>query len=126
VWVAEQLLVGYLPPDAQSRLLRYVTEASAPGSRFATDHMAIWTPARQQAREAFVDSWRRRGLQVNLASVTYPGEYGHVPAYLGANGWETVDRNVVELFAAVGLSELWRGGPEDLAVTPGYVTAQRP
>jgi hypothetical protein len=36
-----------------------------------------------------------------------------------------VERNVVELFAEVGLSELWRGGPDDLAVTPGYVTAVR-
>jgi methyltransferase (TIGR00027 family) len=125
VWVVEQLLVGYLPPDAQNRLLRDVTEASAAGSRFATDHMAIWTPARQQAREAFVESWRRKGLEVDLGSLTYPGEYGHVPAYLGAHGWEAVERNVVELFAEVGLSELWRGGPDDLAVTPGYVTAVR-
>ncbi|OBG21021.1 SAM-dependent methyltransferase [Mycobacterium sp. 852002-51057_SCH5723018] len=125
VWVAEQLLVGLLPPDAQNRLLREVTESSAAGSRFAADHMAIWTPARQQAREAFVDSWRQTGLEVDLASLTYPGEYGHVPEYLGAHGWETVERNVVELFAEVGLSELWRGGPDDLAVTPGYVTAVR-
>lgn len=44
VWVAEQLLVGYLPPQDQSRLLREVTAASAPGSRLAADHMPTWNP----------------------------------------------------------------------------------
>jgi methyltransferase (TIGR00027 family) len=125
-WIAEQLLVGYLPPDAQHRLLQGITEASAPGSRLSADHMAAWTPSRQAARQAFVDDWRRRGLDVDLASLTYPGEYRYVPEYLAAHGWETVQRNVVELFAAVGMSEFWRGRPEDVELIPGYVTATRP
>jgi methyltransferase (TIGR00027 family) len=125
VWVAEQLLVGYLPPDAQKRLLRDVTGSSAAGSRFATDHMATWTPARQAARQAFVDGWRQHGLDVDVASLTYPGEYRYVPEYLAAHGWETVERNVVELFALLGWAELWRGRPEDVGLVPGYVTAVR-
>ena len=44
VWIAEGLLVGYLPPDAQNRLLQDVTAVSATGSRFAADHMPTWTP----------------------------------------------------------------------------------
>jgi methyltransferase (TIGR00027 family) len=124
-WIAEQLLVGYLPPDAQHRLLAGVTEASAPGSRFSADHMASWTPERQAAREAFVEGWRRHGLDVDLASLTYPGEYRYVPEYLAAHGWETVQRNVVELFAALGLGEFWRGRPTDVELVPGYVTATR-
>ena len=126
VWIAEQLLVGYLPPDAQHRLLQGVSEASATGSRFSADHMATWTPERQAARQAFVDGWRRHGLDVDLASLTYPGEYRYVPEYLAAHGWETVQRNVVELFAALGSSELWRGRPKDVELIPGYVTATRP
>ncbi len=35
-WSAEGLL-GYLPPEAQDRLLDTITELSAPGSRFATE-----------------------------------------------------------------------------------------
>ena len=35
-WSAEGLL-GYLPPDAQDRLLDSITELSAPGSRIATE-----------------------------------------------------------------------------------------
>ena len=46
---------------------------------------------------AFVDGWRRHGLDVDLASLTYPGEYRYVPEYLAAHGWETVDRDVVDL-----------------------------
>jgi methyltransferase (TIGR00027 family) len=124
-WIAEQLLVGYLPPDAQHRLLHGVSEASAPGSRFSADHMATWTPERQAARQAFVEDWRRHGLDVDLASLTYPGEYRYVPEYLAAHGWETAQRNVVELFAAVGLTPLWRGRPQDVNLVPGYVTATR-
>jgi methyltransferase (TIGR00027 family) len=124
-WIAEQLLVGYLPPDAQHRLLQYVTRASAAGSRFTADHMATWTPARQAARQAFVDSWRRQGLDVDLASLMYPGEYRYVPEYLAAHGWETEVRNVVELCAGLGLADLWRGRPEDVDLVPGYVTATR-
>ncbi len=125
VWIAEQLLVGYLPPDAQHRLLQDVTRASAAGSRFAADHMAAWTPARQAARQAFVDSWRRQGLDVDLAGLMYPGEYRYVPEYLAAHGWETAERNVVELFTSLGLAELWRGRPEDVELVPRYLTATR-
>jgi methyltransferase (TIGR00027 family) len=126
IWVAEQLLVGYLPPDAQNRLLRDVTAASAAGSRFAADHMPTWTPIHVQAGRAFVERWRHRGLDIDLASVTYPGQYRYVPEYLAAHGWETVERDAVDLLTGMGLAELWRGGPDDLAVMPGFVTASRP
>jgi methyltransferase (TIGR00027 family) len=126
IWIAEQLLVGYLPPAAQNRLLQDVTALSAPGSRFAADHMPTWTPVHVEAGRAFVDGWRRQGLDVDLTSLTYPGEYRYVPEYLAAQGWQTVERNVVDLLTGMGLAELWRGGPYDLAVIPGFVTASRP
>jgi methyltransferase (TIGR00027 family) len=125
VWIVEQLLVGYLPPDAQNRLLNDVTAVSAAGSRFAADHMPTWTPSQLEIWRAFVDGWRQHGLNVDLAILTHPGEYRYVPEYLVAHGWETVERNVVDLLTAMGLAELWRGGPDELAVIPGYVTATR-
>jgi methyltransferase (TIGR00027 family) len=124
-WIAEQLLVGYLPPDTQNRLLHDVTAASAVGSRFAADHMPTWTPLQVEAGRAFIGRWRQHGVDLDLASLTYPGEYRYVPDYLASRGWKTVERNVVELLASMGLAELWRGGPDDLAVVPGYVTAAR-
>jgi methyltransferase (TIGR00027 family) len=125
VWIAEQLLVGYLPPAAQNRLLRDVTAVSAAGSRFAADHLPTWTPKQLEAGRAFVDRWRQHGLHVDLASLTYPGEYRYVPEYLASRGWATADRNILELLTAMGLAELWRGGLDDLAVTPRYLTATR-
>ena len=59
VWIVENLLVGYLTPDWQNRLLHDVTAVSATGSRFAADHMSTWTPAQLQAGHAFVGMWRR-------------------------------------------------------------------
>jgi methyltransferase (TIGR00027 family) len=125
VWIAEQLLVGYLRPDAQNRLLQDVTAVSAAGSRFAADYLPTWTASQLEAGRAFVDGWRQHGLDVDLARMTYPGDYRHVPEYLASHGWETAERNVVELLTGMGLAELWRGGPDELAVAPRYVTATR-
>jgi methyltransferase (TIGR00027 family) len=125
VWIAEQLLVGYLPPDAQNRLLQDVTSVSTAGSRFAADHMPTWTPRHLEAARAFVEGWRQHGLDIEVASITHSGEYRYVPEYLASHGWNTAERNVVELLTGMGLAELWHGGPDDLAVTPGYVTATR-
>jgi len=122
VWIAEQLLVGYLTPAEQDRLLHAVTLLSAPGSRLAADHLPIWTPLQPAVERAFVDHWRQYGLDVDLACVTYPGEYRYVPEYLADDGWETVERDAAELFAALGPAELPRGGRGGMAA---YVTATR-
>jgi methyltransferase (TIGR00027 family) len=125
VWIVEQLLVGYLPPNAQNRLLDDVTAASAAGSRFAADHMPTWTSSQLEAGRAFLDGWRQHGLDVDLAGLTYPGEYRYVPEYLEARGWETVQRYAADLFTATGLGSLWHGGAGDAAYIPRYVTATR-
>jgi methyltransferase (TIGR00027 family) len=124
VWIAEQLLVGYLPPDRQNRLLQDVTVVSAAGSRFAADHLPAWKPLQLEAWRAFVDGWRNHGLDVDLPSLTYPGQYRYVPEYLAARGWETVERNVVDLLTTMGMASMWRGGADELAFIPGYVTAR--
>jgi methyltransferase (TIGR00027 family) len=123
VWVAEGLLVGYLPPDAQNRLLQTLTEMSATGSRFAADHMPTWSPSQLEEGRALIDIWRQQGLDVDLTTLTYTGEYRYVPQYLAACGWKTVERKVADLFGAIGMASRWRGGPEDEAITPRYVTA---
>ncbi len=123
-WIAEQLLIGYLPPDEQNRLLHDVTAMSAAGSRFAADHMPVWTQLQLEAERTFVDGWRQHGLDVDLASLTYPGEYHYVPEYLATHGWETFQRNVTDVLGAMGLARP-RRGPGDTAFVPEYVTATR-
>ncbi len=124
VWIAEQLLIGYLTPSVQDRLLQAVTAMSATGSRFAADHMPTWTPLQLEAERSFVDGWRRHGLDVDLASLTHPGQYHYVPEYLTAHGWETVQRTVADLLGAIGLPG-WRRGPGDTEFVPEYLTATR-
>ncbi|ORA17202.1 class I SAM-dependent methyltransferase [Mycobacterium arosiense] len=125
VWVAEQLLVGYLAPDEQNRLLDAVTASSAPGSRFTADHMPTWNPLQLGAERAFVDGWRRRGLDLDLASLTHPGEYHYLPEYLANQGWKTAGRDITELLGAIGLDKRRRTGPGDSEFVPEYLTATR-
>jgi methyltransferase (TIGR00027 family) len=125
VWIAEQLLVGYLPPREQNQLLHAVTAASAPGSRLAADHMPTWNPLQLGAERAFVEGWRQRGLDVDLASLTYPGEYHYVPEYLAAHGWQARRRHITDLLGAMGLGKRRRTGRGDTEFIPEYVTATR-
>jgi methyltransferase (TIGR00027 family) len=125
VWVAEQLLVGYLSPGEQKRLLDAVTAASAAGSRFTADHMPTWNPLRLGAERAFVDGWRRRGLDVDLASLTHPGEYHYVPEYLASSGWRTAGLGITELLGAMGMGRRRQTAPGDAEFVPEYITATR-
>lgn len=122
VWIAENLLVGYLPPDAQDRLLHQVSASSAAGSRFAADHMP-WTEVQLQEGRAFIEGWRQEGLDIDLGKLTYSAEFGSLQENLEAHGWQVTDQTLVELLSTVGLSGRRRLSPHDLAVTPRYVTA---
>lgn len=122
VWIAEQVLIGYLTPGVQDRVLQGVTAMSAAGSRLAADHMPTWTPLQLEAERSFVEGWHRHGLDVDLASLTHAGQYHHVPDYLAARGWETVQRNVAGLLGGMGLPGRQGGGTE---FVPEYLTATR-
>jgi len=85
--------------------------------------MPTWTPLQQEAERAFVDDWRRFGLDVDPASLTYPGEYHYVPEYLATHDWDAVERDVGDLLGTMGLDS-----SRFLAQTefiPEYVTAMR-
>jgi methyltransferase (TIGR00027 family) len=122
VWIAENLLLGYLPPDAQDRLLRDVSLLSAAGSWFAADHLP-WTPAQVQEGQAFIDGWRQQGLDIDLNKLTYTAEFRSVPENLAAHKWQMTDRTVVELLTAMGLGGRRPMSARELAISPRYVTA---
>jgi methyltransferase (TIGR00027 family) len=125
VWIVEQLLVGYLSPAVQNLLLQGVTACSAAGSRFAADHMPTWSPLQLEAERAFVDVCREHGLDLDLASLTYPGEYHYVPEYLADLGWKTVEWGIADLLGAMGLAGRRRAGRGGTAFVPEYLTATR-
>ncbi|MDP7704198.1 class I SAM-dependent methyltransferase [Mycobacterium sp. TY815] len=122
VWIAENLLIGYLPPDAQDRLLHQVSASSAAGSWFAADHMP-WTDVQLQEGRAFIEGWRQEGLDIDLGKLTYSAEFGSLPENLEAHGWQTSERTLIELLSTAGLAGRRRVSRHDLAITPRYVTA---
>jgi methyltransferase (TIGR00027 family) len=125
VWIAETLLIGFLPRDGQSRLLDGITAVSAPGSRFAGDHLPTAASSQPEAGQTFVDTWRQFSVDVELTGLTYPGEFRAVPQHFADHGWETVERSATDLFTAIGMGGLLRGTPPDDGITPRYVSATR-
>ena len=106
-WSAEGLL-GYLPPDAQDRLLDTLTGLSAPGSRIAIDCAPPSDPAQEQrSRErmrAFSDHWREQGFHLDFSELVYIGERNEASAYLTGHGWRVAATGVNDLLAAHGLA----------------------
>jgi methyltransferase (TIGR00027 family) len=108
-WSAEGLL-GYLPPDAQDRLLDTITELSAPGSRVAVESVPNIDQADHekaiQRMQAASQRWRDHGFDLDFAELVYLGDRNEAAAYLGDHGWHLSRQSVRELFAANGLPPL--------------------
>jgi methyltransferase (TIGR00027 family) len=131
-WSAEGLL-GYLPPDAQDRLLDTITELSAPGSRVAVESVPNINPEDHekaiQRMQAASERWRDHGFDLDFAELVYLGDRNEAAAYLGDHGWHLSRQSVKELFAANGLPPL----PDDeevgnfgeLQYVSGVLGAQR-
>jgi methyltransferase (TIGR00027 family) len=105
-WSAEGLL-GYLPPEAQDRLLDTITALSAPGSRFATESAPTLAAAdhdviREQMQKS-ADQWREHGFDLDLAELIYLGDRNEADAYLTDHGWQLTGSTIGELFDAHGL-----------------------
>ena len=105
VFSAEGLL-GYLPPDAQDRLLDTVTGLSAPGSRIAMDSARPTTEAeRQQTRERMKKvskHWREQGFELDFTELTFVGERKDALTYLSDRGWEVHCTLTNDLLTAAG------------------------
>lgn len=105
-WSAEGLL-GYLPPDAQDRLLDTVTELSAPGSRFATESVSNVDPADQQKMkermQMISERWRAHGFDIDMTGLVYFGDRNEAAPYLADHGWQVTAINARDLLVANGL-----------------------
>jgi methyltransferase (TIGR00027 family) len=104
-WSAEGLL-GYLPPEAQDRLLDTITELSAPGSWLATESAPPIDKAdaeeAMERMQSAAERWREHGYDLDWADLVYLGDRNEPAAYLTERGW-TVDGNGVnELLTANG------------------------
>ncbi len=107
-WLAEGVLIGFLPPEAEVRLLDSITPLSSEGSRFAADYGNVAGESEQDQQQArsMTERWRELGLDLDIADLTYPGQHTDVAEHLRANGWDTTKASLAELFDAAGLPEL--------------------
>jgi methyltransferase (TIGR00027 family) len=109
-WSAEGLL-GYLPPDAQDRLLDTITELSAPGSRVAVESgpTSIAAEDREKAMERMQEAsqrWRDHGFDLDFAQLVYIEDRNEAGAYLADRGWQLTRRTVNELLTENNLSPI--------------------
>ncbi|OBF81522.1 SAM-dependent methyltransferase [Mycobacterium sp. 852002-51163_SCH5372311] len=108
-WIAEGLL-GYLPPEAQDRLMDNITALSAAGSRLAVEAIPS-RPQRdtEQAREMMRKStakWREHGFELDWEELGFEGERKDVADYLDGLGWRSVGTPMSQLLADNGLEAL--------------------
>jgi methyltransferase (TIGR00027 family) len=108
-WSAEGLL-GYLPPEAQDRLLDTITELSAPGSRLATESAPNPEPGDdeklKERMQTISERWRAHGFDLDMAGLVYFGDRNEAAPYLADHGWRLNSASIRELFAANGLDPL--------------------
>jgi methyltransferase (TIGR00027 family) len=111
-WIAEGLL-GYLPPEAQDRLLDNISVLSADGSRLATEAIPDMSDvdhdqAREMMRKA-TEKWRAHGFDLEFSELGYEGERNDVAVYLDTLGWQSEGKPMSQLLAAYGLPPIPQG-----------------
>jgi len=102
-WIAEGLL-PYLPPEAQDRLLDNITALSARGSRLATENisdMSVFTDERARNMRA---TWRKHGLDVDVAEMVWLGDRRQAAEHLTASGWTVTYYRTEQLYAQHGFT----------------------
>jgi len=108
-WSAEGLL-GYLPPEAQDRLLDTITELSAPGSRLATESAPNPEPGDEdkmrERMQTISERWRAHGFDLDMAGLVYFGERNEAAPYLSEQGWQLTNASIRDLFKANDLAPL--------------------
>jgi methyltransferase (TIGR00027 family) len=108
-WSAEGLL-GYLPPEAQDRLLDTITELSARGSRIATESAPNPQPGdgdkMRERMRVISERWRAHGFDLDMAGLVYFGDRNEAAAYLRDRGWSLDSISIRDLFSANGLAPL--------------------
>lgn len=108
-WAAEGLL-GFLPPEAQDRLLDQVTELSADASRLVAE-VFFNTGISGEALNAASEKWRANGLDIALGDLGFPGERNDAATYLEERGWRPVRTPLNQLLGDAGLP-LQSGDPD--------------
>ncbi|WP_156687256.1 class I SAM-dependent methyltransferase [Mycobacterium sp. Marseille-P9652] len=101
-WLAEGLLI-YLPPEAQDRLFDNITALSVAGSTIATEFVPGIVDFDAERVRQMSSPFREHGVDVDMASLVYPGDRNHVVDYLRGKGWDVDGVTRTELFRRHGI-----------------------
>jgi methyltransferase (TIGR00027 family) len=105
-WIAEGLL-GYLPPEAQDRLMDHITALSAEGSRLAVeaipDRPQLDTEQAREMMRRATAKWRQHGFELDWEELGFEGERKDVATYLDELGWRSVGTPMSQLLIDHGL-----------------------
>ena len=127
-WIAEGLL-GYLPPEAQDRLLDNIASLSADGSRLATEAIPdIADVDKEQARELMrkaTENWRAHGFDLDFDELGYQGDRNDVAAYMDTLGWASVGKPMSRLLADYGLPPVPQGNDSVSMADTIYYTSTK-
>jgi methyltransferase (TIGR00027 family) len=124
-WIAEGLF-GYLPPEAQDRLLDQLTALSPPGSRLGAEgvpgHYDLDQDKLRERMQAAAGRWREHGFDIDFSELVFLGDRAEVTTYLQGHSWSTTAIGANDLLVKYGL--------EPLAADEGfadvvYITATR-
>jgi methyltransferase (TIGR00027 family) len=118
-WIAEGLF-GYLPPEAQDRLLDAVTDLSAPGSRLGSEAVPNQAgtdieAAREKMRAA-TTKWREHGFDLDFNELGFDGERNDVGEYLDARGWTSAGTPMSQLLADNGFPAIPQANDDDVTM----------
>lgn len=102
-WMAEGLMIGYLPGDAQNRMLEQITALSAPGSRLAADHLPGSSKSVGSLILETADNWREQGYDVDFGDLTYSHERNDAEDDLRTLGWCVRSRSLADLLGAAAV-----------------------
>lgn len=106
-WIAEGLF-GYLPPEAQDRLLDQISELSAPGSQLAAEGVVhdadLDEDEAREKMQAVSDQWREHGFDMDFSELVYLGDRADVTDYMQGHGWKTTALSARELMIKHGLA----------------------
>ena len=127
-WIAEGLL-GYLPPEAQDRLLDNISALSADGSRLATEAIPDMSDVdHEQARELMrkaTDKWRAHGFDLEFSELGYEGDRNDVAVYLNTLGWRSAGKPMSQLLADHDLPPVPQGSDSVSMADTIYYTSTK-
>lgn len=103
-WIAEGPMIGYLPGEAQDRLLGQITALSAPGSQLAADHLPADSPSIGSLILEVAQTWKENGFDVDFGNLTYSHDRNDAEKFLRTHGWFVSACTITDLITAAGLS----------------------